>query len=178
MAQATKTSAKPRNLTKAEERRLRAFLVEALGEPDADCGWSNEVIMDKVGAMDCFYCPLDSLDDQHPADDPFDLAHLPWSEKRKEAILSREAKPTSREWKQWRRAAAAAVVRSSNAPVGLKIVYIKDINPKGPADVVAVFGGYHDGAAEDGIGLWSLYPTKQAAVEKLAREGVLEQIHA
>jgi len=178
MARATKTSAKSRRLTKAEERTLQALLVEALGEPDADCGWSNEVLMDKVGALDCFYCPLDSLDDQHPADDPFDLAHLTWSEERKEAIRGREAKPTSREWKQWRRAAAAAAVKNNNAPVALKIVYIKDINPKGPAEVVAVFGGYIDGAAEDGIGLWGLYPTKQVAIEKLAREGALKQIQA
>lgn len=45
--------------------------------------------MDKVGALDCFYCPFDSLDDQHPADDSFELAHLTWSEEKKEAILAR-----------------------------------------------------------------------------------------
>src|SRR5262245_54794713 len=73
----TKTPATLRRITKAEERKLRACLVEALGKPDADGGWSHEVFSRKIGALDYSYCSFEDVDQEyeHPANDPFDLAH-------------------------------------------------------------------------------------------------------
>lgn len=171
----SKRTVSRRRIGKAEEAGLKACIIEVLGEPDCDfTSWSHDIAYPVLGGANYAYCPYDDTGYEHPSEN-WDWVDLPWSQKRKESIESGRAEPAEKELNQWRRATAQALIEVNEAPMALSIVPIQVINPKTPAKAIVVFVSDLRGAPEDGIGLWGIYPSEEAAIATLSKTGALKK---